>query len=97
MKDRMGIQAFLKTDNVKTCSACGEPCTDDPEEQYECREVVFKDSKLVICSDCSINYEENDKGEVLLRDSEQGDENMRSMVSRPYDGSTIVVDDWEDK
>ena len=46
----------------KYCSACGAECFD---ENFP--EIVFYDGKDIICEMCSIDYEELDSGEIILR------------------------------
>lgn len=45
------------------CTACGQDCFED---YYP--EIVFKNEKNCICEECSIDYEENNDGEIYLRE-----------------------------
>ena len=51
---------------LNVCSNCGAICSRDgwfPE-------VVFLNEEVVICEDCSIDYEELPNGEIVLRKKE---------------------------
>jgi hypothetical protein len=55
--------AFKKGVSMK-CSCCGEECFED---RYP--EIVFVDNEgIVICENCSINFEEEDNGIVVRND-----------------------------
>lgn len=59
-----GTLIELPADGFAICNSCGSLCF---TEKFP--EIVFRNSKTVICERCSIDWEEDENGNIICRES----------------------------